>query len=294
MNTTQVVNFSLIRGQSKEITPEAFLQDETTEVSLDGYTKILTISEDEYGQKIAATFTTTSDFNLSEADTGSLSNSSYYYDISVSDGTITWVIVQGILTVLDDYADFLKKLFPDSHPVTEEIYGTVLDAFGYVLDLLNPYQIGLNLEFSVTTATGTALDSQGADWGVYRRSGETDNAYRARILGILPIYANGASISGMKASIDNFIGAEPTIYDLCTDGYSPGDSAPADNALSDMDGLFTVLIYINNPYGTSYSHYDLEYLLKQSKPARSKIILHHNGTDTSPLDESSDAVLTLV
>ena len=193
-----------------------------------------------------------------------------------------------------DYATFIKKLFPDSHPVTAEVYSTLLNAIGYAIDKLDPYQIGLNLDFSVTKAVSDALDSHGADWAVSRRSGEDDNTYRARILAMLPIYANGASNYGLAAVVKNFIGTSPTVCDLSSDGFSCSDSALSDNALSDFAGLFTVVIYVLNPDGVSYNHFDLEYSLKRGKPARSRVILYHNGKDTSTLNESSTAIVTLV
>lgn len=191
------------------------------------------------------------------------------------------------------YATYLKSLYPDSHDVTAEVYNAILGAIGYALDQYDPYNIGLPAQFSVNKAMGSALDSNGADWGVSRRSGESDTTYRARILSMLPIYANGASDWGMTATVAPFTGTDPILDDLCTDGWSPLDSACLDSAMSDLAGLFTLQINVQNPNDVSYSHYDMEFAVRRAKPARSKVILYHNGTDTSTLAEMSNAIITI-
>lgn len=192
------------------------------------------------------------------------------------------------------YSTFLKSLYPDSHDVNAEVYNAILGAIGYVLDQYDPYAIGLPSEFSVTTATNSALESNGSDWGVPRRNGESDTAYRARILSMLPIYANGASDWGITATVAPFTGIAPIFLDFGTDGWSPGDSACMDSAMSDFAGLFIIEIQVQNPNNVSYSHYDMESAVKRAKPARSMAIIYHNGTDTSTLGESSNAVITVV
>lgn len=192
------------------------------------------------------------------------------------------------------YAAYLASLYPDSHDVSAEVYTAILGAIGYALDQYDPFQLGLPAEFSVTKATGIYLDDHGADWGVSRRSGESDDTYRARIISMLPIYANGASDVGMASAVAAFTGTAPTVYDFCTDGWSPGDSACLDSAMSDLAGIFTLQMQVNNPNLVSYNHYDMEYAIRVAKPARSRVILYHNGADTSSLNESSNAIITIV
>ena len=212
------------------------------------------------------------------------------------------------------YSAFLKSLYPDSHNVNAEVYSAVLGAIGGVLDLYDPYSMGLPAEFSVTTATGTALDSNGADWGVTRRSGESDTVYRARILTMLPIYAMGDTTAGLIAMITPFTGVAPILLDLSADGWSWSDSAFSDSSFSDFASLFTLVIYIQNVPGSqadfdhmtdidsltdwdgenAYSHYDMEAATRQAKPARSRVIIYHNGVDTSSLEETPTAIITVV
>lgn len=187
------------------------------------------------------------------------------------------------------WADELAKLYPDSHAVERPVYAALLGALGSVLDQFDPVQIGLAAEFSVTRATGSALDSHGADWGVPRRSGEGDEAYRARILAQLAVYANGASVLGISGAVAAFTGASPIVIDCSEDGWSWGDSAWADNAWADAAGYFLLVIYVQNPNAVAYSHYDMQYSLRRAMPARTRAFLYHNGEDTSTLGQASDA-----
>lgn len=191
------------------------------------------------------------------------------------------------------YAEFLKSLYPDSHNVVGPVYTALLGAIGAALDQYDPYQIGLAHEFSVSTATGTALDSCGLDWGVTRHSGESDSAYRIRILAMLPIYANGASDYGISAVVTVFTGHAPTLIDCSNEGWVWTESAWLDDAFSGLES-FTLFIFVANPDGVAYNHYDMEYAVRRGVPARSKAILWHNGVDTSPLAEAANAIVTIV
>ena len=196
------------------------------------------------------------------------------------------------------YGPFIQSLYPDSHNVYAPVYSALLGAIGSVLDQYDPYQmdggLGLKSEFSVTTAVGAALDRNGADWGVPRASGQSDSAYRATILAALAAYANGASDTGISLAVSQFTGVAPVIYDGSQDGYSPLDSAPADNAMSDLAGIFTLWIWVQNPTTVAYSHLNMETAVHKQLPARSQAIIYHNGTDTSALGEASNAVVTVV
>ena len=192
------------------------------------------------------------------------------------------------------YAGLQASLYPDSHNTSGQGYSAILGAIGYVLDSMDPIAMSLSREFSVTTATGSALDAHGADWGVQRRSGEADGAYRSRILAMLPVYANGASDTGITSAIAVFTGATPTVIDTSSDGWSCLDSACLDSAMSDLAGLFSLYIYVQNPNGIAYNHYDMENALRTGLPSRSRAVLAHNGTDTSPLNEAYNAVVTVI
>jgi hypothetical protein len=111
---------------------------------------------------------------------------------------------------------------------------------------------------------------------------------------MLPIYANGASDAGMIATVLPFTGVAPILDDFCTDGWSPSDSACMDSAMSDLAGLFTLQINVQNPNNVSYSHYDMEFAVRRAKPARSQVWLYHNGADTSTLNEVSNAIITII
>jgi hypothetical protein len=191
------------------------------------------------------------------------------------------------------YRDFLRSLFPDSHDVSAPVYSAVLGAIGSVLDQFDPFQIGLPQEFSVTTATGSALDRHGLDWGVYRHAGESDDAYRSRILAMLPVYANGATNTGISGIVAAFTGAAPQLLDCSSEGWVWTESAWLDSAWADRDSLFTLYVFVNNPNSVDYNHFDMEFVLRRALPARSRIILWHNGTDTSTLGEAADARIVI-
>ena len=127
------------------------------------------------------------------------------------------------------YADFLRKLYPDSHNINGPVYSVVLGAIGTVKDQFDPVQVGLAQEFNVTTAYGVALDRCGLDWSVPRRAGEGDEDYRARILAMLLIYANGSTVQGMKRLIATLVGTEPQIIDCAAEGWCWTRSAWAED-----------------------------------------------------------------
>lgn len=206
------------------------------------------------------------------------------------------------------YADFLKSLYPSSHNVEGEVYSAILGAIGYALDQYDPTRIiysdaipgvivtvqnNLASEFSVTTATGTALDLHGFDWGVIRRSGETDNDYRSRILSMLPLYVNGPTVPGIEAIVRPFTGEVPIIFEYGPSAFTMGESAIGDAGFSTSTDVFTFEIHVQNPNNLSYDHLDMESAVSKAKLARSTAIIYHNGTDTSVAAESTTAVITI-
>lgn len=91
---------------------------------------------------------------------------------------------------------------------TSNLYQIVQGA-GTALDQVDPGQINLAAQFSVTKATGAGLDRNGADWELPRRAGESDDSYRARILSQLPIYAQGPIPNALVNAVTPFTGVAP-------------------------------------------------------------------------------------
>ena len=192
------------------------------------------------------------------------------------------------------YADFLKSLFPDSHDINAEIYNAVLGAIGSVIDQYDPNQINLKSEFSVTTAAGSALDTNGVDWGQTRRNNESDASFRSRILSILPLYAHGAIVSGIEAVVIPFTGASPIVFEYGPESFVMGESTIDDAGFSTETDVFTFELHVQNPNNVSYNHLDLENAVRKAKLARSTAIVYHNGTDTSTLNEQSNAIINII
>lgn len=191
------------------------------------------------------------------------------------------------------FSSFLKNLIPFSHNTSGEIYGVLLGAVGQALDQYNPTAIGLKAEFSITMASGSSLDLNGADWKELRRPGESDSTYKQRVLSILPLYTNGPSVLGITATIKPFTGNNPTIFEYGPNAFTIGESTIGDAGFSAGTDAFIFEIHIVNPNNISYDHLDMENAIKTAKMARSSAIVYHCGTDLSPLGEAIDAVVTL-
>ncbi|MHB1651677.1 MAG: hypothetical protein ACYCVD_04260 [Desulfitobacteriaceae bacterium] len=192
------------------------------------------------------------------------------------------------------YADFLKNLIPPSYNPGGEVFQVFLGAVGVALDQYAPSQITLKNEFSATKATGAALDTQGADWGVARRSGESDASYRSRILSILPLYVNGPTVDGISAVVKPFTGTAPVIFEYGPAAFIMGESTIGDAGFSTAADLFTFEIQVQNPLALAYNHIDMENAVRNTKMARSTAIIYHNGTDTSVAVETSTAIITII
>jgi hypothetical protein len=106
--------------------------------------------------------------------------------------------------------NLLKRLTNIFNQDSTSVLYQIVQGTGAALDQVDPGQINLAGQFSVTTATGSALDSNGADWGELRRAGESDDTYRARILSQLPIYAQGPIPNALVAAATPFTGVAPT------------------------------------------------------------------------------------
>lgn len=207
------------------------------------------------------------------------------------------------------YTEFLKNLFPDSHDINGQVYSAMLGAVGYLLDQYDPYretesrtipgvpehsQNYLSKEFSVSTATGEALDRHGQDWGVFRNIGESDTAYRARILAFPPLYALGPTVAGTKAVVKPFTGEEPEIveYGLCS--FVIGETSVSEAGFCPEVDLFAFEVWVKNSRDLAYNHQDLENAVKKAKLARSRAIICHQGVDLSVVNEVSDARVTII
>jgi hypothetical protein len=192
------------------------------------------------------------------------------------------------------YADFLKSLYPTSHDVNGEVYSVILGAIGNAIDQFDPNRINLKSEFSVTTAIGNALDSNGQDWSTPRRNGESDSSYRSRVLSLLPLYSHGPSVPGVSAVATPFTGAQPVIFEYGPEGFVMGESTIDDAGFTTETDVFTFELHVQNPNNLSYNHLDLENAVRKAKLARSTAIIFHNGIDTSTSVEQSNAIVTIV
>jgi hypothetical protein len=192
------------------------------------------------------------------------------------------------------YANFLKSLFPDSHDVNGEIYSVILGAIGNAIDQYDPNQINLKSEFSVTTSTGDALIRNAQDWGVNKRNNESDSPFKSRILSILPLYANGPKVDGIKAVATPFTGMQPVIFEYGPEAFVIGESTLGDAGFCSSGDVFTFELHVQNPNSVSYNHLDLENAVQKAKLARSTAIIFHNGIDTSTSAEQSNAIVTIV
>lgn len=156
------------------------------------------------------------------------------------------------------------------------VWYQILGGVGAALDTVDPAQIGLADQFSVTTATGAALDKHGADWGVPRRYNESDASYRARILATLPTYVTGPTVANMKAVVRAFTGVDPDIFEYGPQSFTMGVSIMGDFGFSAQADAFTFLVTINNPNGVSYVQQDLIDAVNTAKPARSTAVFAFN------------------
>lgn len=121
------------------------------------------------------------------------------------------------------------------------------------------------------------MDSNGADWGVTRRNGESDDDYRNRILAIVPIYINGPTVASISQIVQNFTGAPPIILEYGPDSFTMGVS-PMGNFILGAYDPFSFQIQVQNPNGVYYVEADMESSVNFAKPARSTVtFIHNNG-----------------
>lgn len=164
----------------------------------------------------------------------------------------------------------LKRLTNVIAKGTKSVWYAIIGGVGDALDTVDPIQIGLADQFTVTTATGTALDKHGADWGVPRRYNETDDSYRQRILGQLPRYASGPTVANIKTVVRAFTGVDPDIFEYGPDGFTMGYSVMGAFGFSATNQTFSFLVTVNNPNSVVYNQTDLVAAVNEAKPARSQ------------------------
>lgn len=163
----------------------------------------------------------------------------------------------------------LKRLPPFFRTDSDSLNYGFFDAIGQVLNSVDAGQINLASEFSVTSATGAALDAQGADWGVSRRYNESDASYRKRILSVLPQYATGPTIENIKAVVRSFTGVDPDIFEYGPDSFTMGVSVMGTFGFSATGDAFTFLVTVHNPNNVQFNQADLQNAVMAAAPARS-------------------------
>jgi|GEM_PF-4821672 len=116
----------------------------------------------------------------------------------------------------------------------------IIEGIGTAFDAVDPGQIQLSKQFSVTAATGQALDRHGADHELPRRAGESDASYQARILSQLPVYAQGPTPNALIDAVTPFTGFPPTLNERGQTVFSLPFSFAFDGGLpSRWDGVNT-------------------------------------------------------
>jgi hypothetical protein len=151
----------------------------------------------------------------------------------------------------------------------------LMGAVGDQLDKVDPSQSNLEQQFSVSTATGDALDKHGRDWGVPRRSNDSDDDYRKRIQAVIPIYTNGPTVSSIKQLVKNFTGVDPFILEYGPESFTMGVSPMGSFVFSDED-ICTFQVQVQNPDGVIYNETDMENAVNFAKPARSTATFIHS------------------
>ena len=193
---------------------------------------------------------------------------------------------------MSGFKDFLVRFFPAPYDTGGEVMSALLGAIGAAMDAYDPIATTLAAQFSISTASGDALNILGLDWDTPRRAGEDDDDYRKRLLSQLPIFLLCPAVSGVQAALSPFTGVEPIIYEYCENafimsetevgaGAFTGSQLFQDGALASEADEFTFEAHIQNPDNEPYNHADAEQTVKRAKPSRSTGIIFHNGIDTS-------------
>jgi hypothetical protein len=120
---------------------------------------------------------------------------------------------------------------------------------------------------TVQTATGSYLDAHGAFYATPRLAGETDDAYRARMLealtaGKLTLGAIQTAVNNYLLSVTNSDGIIPTgyVYDLRSDPDACAADAAAGTTIEVLDFVIqiTTTLSINDAWFLDYTPLDYE------------------------------------
>lgn len=96
---------------------------------------------------------------------------------------------------------------------------TWFSALGVVLDAAREKVFLLRRQMLVPTATGEALDQAGADWRLPRFAGESDEAYRPRLIGATDFYLLSGTIPGMLMVLESLGYPDAEVYPLYKEKY---------------------------------------------------------------------------
>lgn len=180
------------------------------------------------------------------------------------------------------YTAFLQSLLPSRFRKSGPNLSAILGAAGAQLDNIDPAQTQLANQFSVSGSTGAYLDLNGADWSTPRYAGESDSAYRARILSVLPTYAQGPTVNALSAAVQPFTGVAPVIFK----GGSYTNLFPISfpltlGAQSSADD-FRLDVHIQNPDGVVYNRQAVQNAVLNTKRVIAKIVIWwEDGTNTT-------------
>jgi len=142
------------------------------------------------------------------------------------------------------------------------------------LDRVDPEALGLADQFSVTLATGAALDLHGADWSVPRRPGETDATYKTRLLATVPLFSQGPTVAALAAAVMPFTGVAPRIFERGVNtGISFPMAFPITFGADTSSDLLTIDVWVQNPNGVAYQQSDVVAAVTVVKRVTTTVVL---------------------
>jgi len=156
------------------------------------------------------------------------------------------------------------------------------DGAGSALDTLDPNQTGLANQFSISASSGSALDKNGADWQVYRYAGETDSAFRARILAKMPALAQGPTVAALKQVVAAIVGTTPIVSQRAEQIVTFPITFPVVfGAATPTDAVYIDLT-ISNPNNVTFSQNAVIQAIRTVRRAIAVIVVHWtDGTTTT-------------
>jgi hypothetical protein len=157
--------------------------------------------------------------------------------------------------------------------------GRLADAFGAAAAQAQVALYGLRRQWVIRTATGPALDEHGRHRGLPRSAGESDDAYRERLLAAFTVRLSSNTPAGLLALLAALGLSVASIYEHRLDALPRFDGAYRYNGSLRFDGNkrwaeFSVIL---QP-GTGISPAQLFLLVQEvgrSKPAHTKLSAVH-------------------